>query len=64
MLAKRETGPVPDWSIVRTDIARQALRAAVDAFDMGRKWARMEADEDRTWRAILRCYATTGRRRV
>lgn len=53
-------GRLPDWSVVRTDVARQALRAAFDAFDMGRKWAGMNASEDRVWRAVLVAYATAG----
>lgn len=51
---------LPDWSAVQTDTARQALRAAFDAFDMGRKWAHMDAAEDRIRRAILSAYATKG----
>jgi hypothetical protein len=55
-----EAGLLPDWSAVRTDTARQALRAAFDAFDMGRRWAHLGAAEDRIRRAILNAYATKG----
>jgi hypothetical protein len=51
---------LPDWSVVRSEAARQALQAAVDAFDMSRQWVGLEAAEHSIWRAILVAYAATG----
>ena len=51
---------VPDWSVVRSDIAWQALQAAADTLDMARKWAELDPAEDRVRRAILAAYARTG----
>jgi hypothetical protein len=34
---------LPDWSAIRSEVARRALQAAVDALDMSRKWANLDA---------------------
>lgn len=65
MTAERTTNrravAVPDWSIVTTEAARTALKAAFDALDMGHQWIALEEAEDRVRQAILRLYGRSGR---
>ncbi len=51
----------PDWSFVRSDAAREALRAMFKAGGYQRRWSRRSAAEDLVHRAVLEAYVADGR---
>ena len=52
---------MPDWSLVSSQLAPQALDATFAVADRYWKWARLGDQEDRVWRGILEGFAATGR---
>lgn len=53
--------PFPDWSMVTTDVARDALVAIIDAIGAERRWADYDEGEDLARRAVLVLYGREGR---
>lgn len=51
---------MPDWSLVSSERARQALDAAFAVADRYERWAGLGDEEDRVWRTILEGFAATG----
>ncbi len=56
----REGVAIPDWSVVTTQNARDAVSALFDAF-IGANWGGLDEAEDRVLRAVHRAYAANGR---
>lgn len=51
----------PDWSVVASPAARDALLAILQALDLDRMWRDYTPAEDRVRTTLLRLYAETGR---
>lgn len=60
-IAIRPGVTTPDWSDVTSGTVREALGAIFEICDWARRWAGLDAAEDRTRRAVLEAYARTGR---
>ena len=58
--ALRPGVPMPDWSLVSSEPARQALDAALAVADRYERWAGLGDEEDRVWRTILEGFAAAG----
>jgi hypothetical protein len=56
-----EAGFAPDWSVVGSAAARDALAAIVEAVGMERRWDGYDADQDTVRRATLDLYGCEGR---
>ncbi len=53
---------MPDWSVVRDDVARTALSAIFKLIGVGRrKWSGLGTREDRVWRTVIELFAALGR---
>jgi len=51
---------MPDWSVVTSEIVREALGAIFETCDWEDRWAGLDEAQDRTRRAILEAYPRIG----